>query len=137
MLAPITTVGSIKSRPHTPRGTKFVNLHEDFRGKVNKDFARQPSDQGGGGSNSPRPSRYFGLLMVHPSRPPLPPSRPYHWSLNYPKYVKDSNPDAHVKVFKASIKTIVKQMMQKLLICKVLPLKILCLIGVIKNWEII
>jgi len=52
----VTTVGSIKSRQHTPRGTKFVNLHEDFRGKVNKDFARQPSDQGGGNSNSPRPS---------------------------------------------------------------------------------
>jgi hypothetical protein len=51
-----TTVGSIKSRPHTPRGTKFVNLHEDFRGKVNKDFAHQPLDQGGGRSNSPRPS---------------------------------------------------------------------------------
>jgi len=46
--------------------------------------------------------------MVHPSRPPLPPSRPYCWPFNYPEYVKDSNLDAHVKVFKASIRTIVK-----------------------------
>jgi len=106
----VTTVDNIKSRQHTPRGTKFVNLHEDFRGKVNKDFACQPLDQGGGCSNSPRPSAYFGLLMVHPSRPPLPPSRPYCSPLNYLEYVDDSNLDAHVKVFKASIRTIVKQM---------------------------
>ncbi len=37
--------------------------------------------------------------------PPLPPSRPYHQPLNYPKYVKDSDPNAHVKVFKATIRT--------------------------------
>ncbi len=49
--------------------------------------------------------------MVHPGMPPLPPSRPYRWPLNYPEYVKDSNVDAHVKVFKAFIRTIVKQMM--------------------------
>ncbi len=42
--------------------------------------------------------------MVNPSKPPLPPNRPYHRPINYPKYVKDSNPDAHVKVFKTAIK---------------------------------
>jgi hypothetical protein len=42
--------------------------------------------------------------MVNPSMPPLPPNRPYHQPLNYPKYVKDFNPNAHVKVFKAAIK---------------------------------
>jgi len=43
--------------------------------------------------------------MVHPSKPPLPPSRPYHQPLNYLEYVKDSNPFAHVRIFKAAIKT--------------------------------
>jgi len=42
--------------------------------------------------------------MVHPSKPPLPPNRPYHWPFNYPKYVKDSNLDAHVKVFKVAMR---------------------------------
>jgi hypothetical protein len=42
--------------------------------------------------------------MVHPSRPPLPPSRPYRQPLNYPEYVKDSNLDVHVRVFEATIK---------------------------------
>jgi hypothetical protein len=27
---PVIIVGNMKSRPHTLRGTKFVNLHEDF-----------------------------------------------------------------------------------------------------------
>jgi len=67
--------------------------------------------------------------MVHPSMPPLPPNRPCHWPLNYPKYVKDSDVDVHVRVFKVAIK-VMKQMMQKLLIFLVLPLEILCLIGV-------
>jgi hypothetical protein len=40
--APFITISSIKSRPHIPRGTKFVNLHEDFPRKVNKVFACQP-----------------------------------------------------------------------------------------------
>jgi hypothetical protein len=42
--------------------------------------------------------------MVHPSRPPLTPSRPYRWPLNYLEYVKDYIPDVHVKVFKATIR---------------------------------
>jgi hypothetical protein len=37
--------------------------------------------------------------------PPLPPSRPYCQPFNYPKYVKDFDPNDHVKVFKVSIKT--------------------------------
>jgi hypothetical protein len=42
--------------------------------------------------------------MVNPSRPPLPPNRPYCRPYNYPEYVTDSNPDAHVRVFKAPIR---------------------------------
>jgi len=42
--------------------------------------------------------------MVNPSRPPKPPNRPYHRPFTYPEYVIDSNPDAHVKVFKAAIR---------------------------------
>jgi hypothetical protein len=42
--------------------------------------------------------------MVHPNKPSLPPNRPYHRPLNYPRYVKDSDLDAHVKVFKVAIK---------------------------------
>jgi hypothetical protein len=42
--------------------------------------------------------------MVNPNMPPLPPNRPYRQPFNYPKYVKDSNPNAHVKVFKATIR---------------------------------
>jgi hypothetical protein len=42
---------------------------------------------------------------MNPSRPSLPPNKPYHRPLNYPKYVKNSNLDAHVKFFKATIKT--------------------------------
>jgi hypothetical protein len=42
--------------------------------------------------------------MVNPSRPPLPPNRPYHRPLNYHEYVKDSNPNAHVRVFKIAIR---------------------------------
>jgi len=81
-----------------------VNLHEDIPKEVNKVFINQPSDQGRGDFDPLRPlgpPRYFGLLMVHPSMPRLPPSRPYHQPLNYPKYVKDCNPDAHVRVFKS------------------------------------
>jgi hypothetical protein len=42
--------------------------------------------------------------MVNLGRPPLPPNRPYHWPLNYPKYVKGSDLDVHVKVFKVTIR---------------------------------
>jgi hypothetical protein len=42
--------------------------------------------------------------MVNPSRSPLPLNIPYHRSFNYPKYVKDSDLNVHVKVFKDTIK---------------------------------
>ncbi len=43
--------------------------------------------------------------MVNPSRPPLPPNKPYHQPSNHPKYVKDSNPDVHFRIFKVVIRT--------------------------------
>jgi len=33
--APITIICDIRSRPHIPKGTKFVNFHEDFFREVN------------------------------------------------------------------------------------------------------
>jgi hypothetical protein len=41
---------------------------------------------------------------MNPGRPPLPPNKPYRWPFNYPEYVKNSNPDVHVRVLKAAIK---------------------------------
>ncbi len=35
--------------------------------------------------------------MSNSNKPPLPPNRPYCWPLNNLKYVKDFNPDVHVK----------------------------------------
>jgi hypothetical protein len=43
--------------------------------------------------------------MVNLGRPPLSPNMPYHRLFNYPKYVKDSNPDVRVRVFKTTITT--------------------------------
>jgi hypothetical protein len=37
-------------------------------------------------------------------RPPLPLSKPYGLPFNYLKYVKGSDPNAHVRVFKVSIR---------------------------------
>ncbi len=37
--SPIHTIVSIKYRPHIPRGTYFVSLHENMPKKVNKVFA--------------------------------------------------------------------------------------------------
>jgi hypothetical protein len=42
--------------------------------------------------------------MMNPGRPPLPPNRPYHRPLNYFEYVKDPNPNVHVRVLKVSIR---------------------------------
>jgi hypothetical protein len=42
--------------------------------------------------------------MVNLGRPPLPPNRPYCRPLNYPEYVKDFDPDVHVRMFKAAIR---------------------------------
>jgi len=43
--------------------------------------------------------------MVNPGRPPLPPNRPYNWPIKYLEYVKDFDPNVHVKVFKVDIRT--------------------------------
>jgi hypothetical protein len=43
--------------------------------------------------------------MVYPSRPPLPPNRPYCQPFNYLEYDKNSIPNVHVKVFKIAIRT--------------------------------
>ncbi len=68
-------------------------------------FVGQPSNLGGGGGLGPLGLLgYFGLPMVNPRRPPLPPNRPYHRPLKYPGYVKDFDPNAHVKVFKVTIR---------------------------------
>jgi len=42
--------------------------------------------------------------MVHTCRPPLPLSRPYCHPFNYLEYVKDSDLDVNVKVFKVTIR---------------------------------
>jgi hypothetical protein len=79
--------------------------------KVDKIFAKQPLNPRGRGLDPPgplgpsRPSRYFGLPMMNSSIRPLPPNRPYHRPLNYPEYVKNFDPNAHVKFFKATIRT--------------------------------
>ncbi len=86
-----------------------MNLHENKPKEVNIVFVNQPLNPRGGGSNPLGPPRplglpgYFVLPMVNLGRPPLPPNRP-HWPLNYPEYVKDSDLDAHVRVFKATIR---------------------------------
>ncbi len=41
VLAPINIIVGIRFRPHTPRGTEFVNLHEDIPKEVNIVFAHQ------------------------------------------------------------------------------------------------
>ncbi len=45
------------------------------------------------------------MPIMNSSKPPLPPNRPYRRPFNYLEYVKDSNPDAHVRVFKATIRS--------------------------------
>jgi hypothetical protein len=93
VLTPIHNVVGIKSKPQTPRGTKFVNLHEDMPKEVDKVFVNQPLDPRGGlyPLGPLEPLGYFGLSMVNPSKPPLPPNRPYHRPLNYIEYVKNSD----------------------------------------------
>jgi hypothetical protein len=75
--------------------------------KVNRIFVKQPSNPRGKGLGPPRPlrpSRYFGLLMMNLGKPPSPPNRPYHHPFNYPKYMKDFDPNVHVIIFKAAIR---------------------------------
>jgi hypothetical protein len=43
--------------------------------------------------------------MVNPGRPPLPPNESYCLPFNYHEYVKDFDPDAHIRVFKIAIKS--------------------------------
>jgi hypothetical protein len=69
-------------------------------------FANQPLDLGGGNLNPLGPldtPRCFGLPMVNLGKPPLPPNIPYHWPFNYLKYVKDFDPNVHVRVLNATI----------------------------------
>jgi hypothetical protein len=42
--------------------------------------------------------------MMDPNKPPLPPNRPHCGPFNYLEYVKDFDPDVHVRVFKATIR---------------------------------
>ncbi len=77
---------------------------------MNKVFVNQPSNLRKGNLDPlgplrpPGPPRYFGLPIINPSRPPLPPNKLYHQPLNYPEYVKDSNLNVHVRVFKVIIR---------------------------------
>ncbi len=41
---PIHIVDGVRSRPQTPRGTKFVSLYEDIPKEVNNFFANHPLD---------------------------------------------------------------------------------------------
>ncbi len=74
--------------------------------EVDKFFVGQPLDLRRG-LDPPwplGPLGYFGLPMMNPCKPPLPQNKPYHRPLNYPKYMEDFDPNAHVRVFKATIK---------------------------------
>ncbi len=85
-------------------GLQLVNVHIEMPKNVNKVFVGQLSNLWGGGSGPLRFSGYIGLLMVNPGRPPLPLNMFYFRPLNYLEYVKDSNQNAHVWIFKAVIK---------------------------------
>jgi hypothetical protein len=100
---PIHNIVGMRFRPQTPRGKELARMHEETR-KVNKIFASQPSNPKGGDLDPPRSPRYFGLPMVNLGMPPLTPNRPYHQSLNYLQYMKDFDPNAHVRIFKATIR---------------------------------
>jgi hypothetical protein len=76
-----------------------VSVHEEMPREVNRVFVGQLLDLGRGNLYPQGPSGYDGLPVENPSRPPLAPNKPNCWPLNYPKYVKDSNLDAHVIVF--------------------------------------
>jgi hypothetical protein len=42
--------------------------------------------------------------MLNLGKPPLSPNKTYCWPFNDPEYVKDSDPYAHVRVFKVTIR---------------------------------
>jgi hypothetical protein len=48
--------------------------------------------------------RIFWITNGESMQNPIPPIRPYHRPLYYLGYVKDSNPDVHVRVFKVVIR---------------------------------
>jgi hypothetical protein len=138
VIALTRTIVGIKSRPQTPRGTELVNVHTKMPKDVNKVFAKQHQTQRKGGSRPPRPpilSRYFGLRMMDPGRPPLPPNIPYHRPLNYPKYVKDFDPNALVIIFKVAIRVNGEIEDVKIVNIFSFTLKTLCLIGVTIIWD--
>jgi hypothetical protein len=99
---PTHVIVSMRFKPQIPRGIDLVSMHTKMPKKVDKTFAKQPLNPRGGRSGPPGPfgpSRYFGLPTVKRNKPPLPPNMPYHRPLNYLGYVKDSNPNVHVRVF--------------------------------------
>jgi hypothetical protein len=108
VITPTCVVANMRSKPQTLRETQLVSVHARMPREVDNFFVKQPLDLKGGRSNPlgplkplgpPKPSGYFGLPMMDLGKPPLPPNRPYHQPFNYPKYVIDSNPNVHVKVF--------------------------------------
>jgi len=60
----------------------------------------------------------------------------YRLPFNYLEYVKDFDPDAHVRVFKIAVKTNSETFDAKIVNIFNLPSKILCLTGVTIIWEI-
>jgi hypothetical protein len=74
--------------------------------------------------------------MMDLGRPPLPPNTPYHRPLNYPEYVKDFDPNALVRIFKASIRVNGEIEDVKIVNIFSFTLKTLCLIGVTIIWDI-
>jgi hypothetical protein len=76
-------VVSMKFKLKTPKETQLPNVHTKMPKEVDKIFVGQPLDLGGGGLDPlrppglPKPLRYFGLPMMNPIRPPLPPNKPY------------------------------------------------------------
>jgi len=53
VLASVHTIDGVRSKVQTPRGTKFVSLHEDIPKEVNNFFYNQPSNPKGGDLNPP------------------------------------------------------------------------------------
>jgi len=74
--------------------------------------------------------------MVNPSRPPLPPNRPYRQPLNYPDYVKDFDLDAYVRLFKVDIRANGETKDVKIVILFSLPLETMGLSNVTITWRL-
>jgi hypothetical protein len=51
-----------------------------------------------------RTIKIFWIANDGSNKPPLPPNKPYHRPFNYLDYVKDSDPNVHVRVFKTTIR---------------------------------